>query len=462
MVAAPTATVAATTCMMAATAMAIAPMCAQALLDASSFGSACIVGNWDKVTKDFDCFTNFLQKEETVGRFAELAAGIATPTPNLNHMVDQILSLRPVITAVHKASDQATRSLYLMTKSQLEKVWQQSIELLQLPEFTNFNASYKNILGCNFFDILPQSHPALAPAFTNLTDNFLTSYESTALSQLFFNKNSPAADAIKSVIATTQSSLSNQIPAQAAEETRAAIQLESFGQTTDLHESLQQEITQASQLKPPINLSTEICSKRAYELADLSTGIRQLQDLSKITDNFTNLDNLIPEDILYLNRIYELQEYRSQIKNFLETHKPYFTHDGNTYFIENISSYHIHAGDYFIKKRPKGGHSNYGGQKLDYLNPELIKNGPLNTKKVSLSNSRIKNKTKASSLYSESWSELKCDFKAIEVITSNKSSISTNNTGTLKIKGLTSENLEIIIYYDIKNKRIKTHYPNII
>ena len=108
---------------------------------------------------------------------------------------------------MHKASDQATQSLYLMTKSQLEKVWQQSVELLQLPEFTNFNASYKNILGCNFFDILPKSHPALAPAFTDLAENILTSSESAGLSQLFFNKNSPAADAIKTVIATTGSTL---------------------------------------------------------------------------------------------------------------------------------------------------------------------------------------------------------------------------------------------------------------
>jgi len=186
--------------MIAATAVTVAPICAQALLDASSFGSACIVGNWDKVTKDLDSFSNFLQKPETVGRFAELAAGVATPTPNLNHMVDQILSLRPVITAVHKASDQVTQSLYVMTKSQLQKVWQQSTELLQRPEFTNFNASYKNILGCNFFDILPKSHPTLAPVFTGLTENMMSSSESAGLSQLFFSKNSSAANAVKATV----------------------------------------------------------------------------------------------------------------------------------------------------------------------------------------------------------------------------------------------------------------------
>jgi len=254
-------------------------------------------------------------------------------------------------------------------------------------------------------------------------------------------------------------SLPNKIPAQVAEETRATLQLESFGYTTDLHEILQQEITQVSQVKPPVNLSTEINSNRAYELADLSSNIRQLQDLSKITDNFKNLDNLIPEDILYLNRIYELQEYRSQIKGFLDTHKPYFTHDGNTYFIEDIASYHIHAGDYFVKKQPRGGHSNFGGQKLNYLNPELIINGPLGSKDVLFKNSRNSKLFKKSGVYPENWSEYKCDLKAIEVMMNKKIVTKSDNLKSLNIVGYTLDGLEIKVCYDISTKRIITHHP---
>ena len=347
-----------------------------------------------------------------------------------------------------------------MTKSQLEKAWQQSIELLQLPEFTNFNTSYKNILGCNFFEILPKSYPALAPAFTDLAENLLTSSESSALSQLFFNKKSPAADAVKAVIATTQSSLSNQIPAQAAEETRATLQLKELGHRTDLHKVLQQEITQASQSIPPTDLSTKINSERACELADLSVSVRQLQDLAKETDNLKNLDNLISEDILYLNRIYELQEYRTQIKAFLDTHKPYFTHDGNTYFIEDIASYHIHAGDYFVKKQPRGGHSNFGGTKLDHLKPELIKDGPLGSKDVLFKNSRNSKLFKKSGVYPENWSEYMCDLKAIEIMTNNKKIVTIrDNLKSLNIVGYTLDGLEIKICYEISTKRIITHHP---
>ena len=73
------------------------------------------------------------------------------------------------------------QSLYLMTKNQLQKVYTQGVELLQLPEFANFNMSYKKICGFNFFDILPQTHPALAGMEVGL----LSSGEQAALTNLF-------------------------------------------------------------------------------------------------------------------------------------------------------------------------------------------------------------------------------------------------------------------------------------
>ena len=174
-----------------------------------------------------------------------------------------------------------------------------------------------------------------------------------------------------------------------------------------------------------------------------------------------NLENLISEDILYLNRIYELQPYRAQIKNFLDVHKLYFMHEGQAYFIEDIASYHIHAGDYYRKDPPRGGHSNFNGSKLNHFKLTVNKNGPLGTKDVMFYNSRKIHLTKPSSLYPETWSEFVCDLKALEVMMDNTTKITEDTVGVLTLFGKTSEGLEIIVHYDIANKRIKSHYPDL-
>ena len=454
MIAAPTATVAATGIMIGATAYVMAPLCAQAMIDTSAFGAACITGNWDKITSDLDNFNKLISKPETVGRMAELAGGAAMPTPNLSYVVDQVLSLRPVITSVQNASGEMAQSLYLMTKNQLQKVYAQGVELLQLPEFMNFNISYKKICGFNFFDILPKSHPALIGMETGL----LNSGEQAALTNLFTQAEESV---VGNIVKSGTSYVGSQViqPIEQVAETFIAEQIQSLVQ---LHEVLQQEIVQT--LKQPIvstDLTAKITDVKAIEFANLTPKIRQLQDLAKYTDNFKNLENLIPEDILYLNRIYELQSYRAQIKNFLDIHKPYFMYDGQKYFIEDIASYHIHAADYFRKDAPKGGHSNYGGHKLDYFKPTINKQNPIGAKEVRFYNSRYANKIKDSSIYPETWSEYMCDLKAIAAMTNSKAVITKSEDGTtLEITGYSIEGLEIKIFYDIAKKRIKSHYPD--
>jgi len=188
--------------------------------------------------------------------------------------------------------------------------------------------------------------------------------------------------------------------------------------------------------------------------------VRQLKDLSRLTQSFTNLDNLIPEDIQYLNRIHSLGPYRAQIKEFLDIHKPYFIHEEQVYFLEDIASYHIHAADYFVKKAPRGGHSNYQGNKINYFNPTINKQSSLGAKEVRFYNSRHVNEIKDSSIYPETWSEYVCDLKAIEVMRSEYVEISERTKGTLTFKGKSTEGLDIVVHYDIANKRIKSHYPN--
>jgi len=185
-----------------------------------------------------------------------------------------------------------------------------------------------------------------------------------------------------------------------------------------------------------------------------------LQDLAKYTDNFTNIEHCIPEDIYYLNRIHELQEYRTQIKNFLDTYKPYFIYEGQAYFIEDIASYHIHAAEYYRKDAPKGGHSNHCGNKLNYFKPRTNKQNLLGAKEVRFYNSRDPNKIKDSSIYPEIWSEYLCDLKAIELMRSEYVEITERIKGTLTFRGKTPDGLDIVVHYDIVNKRIKSHYPD--
>ncbi len=199
MIVAPTATVAATGIMIGATTYVMAPLCAQAMIDTVAFGGACITGDWDKVGTDLDNFGKFISNPEMVGRMAELAGGAAMPTPNLSSIIDQVLSLRPVITSVQNASGEMVESLYLMTKNQLQKVHAQGVELLQLPEFANFNLLWEQNWGCHFFDILPKSHPALAIAMEGIGTGLFNSGEQIALANLFTQSESfVVSDIIKS------------------------------------------------------------------------------------------------------------------------------------------------------------------------------------------------------------------------------------------------------------------------
>lgn len=448
MIAAPTATVAATGIMIGATAYVMAPVCMQGMINIGKFSGACIMGNWDKVISDLDNFGQFVSSKETVARIAEFAGGAAVSMPNFNYVVDQVLSLRPVLTRVQNEAGQTISKLYVMSKNRVQQVYQQSVELLQSRDFLNFNLMYEKILGCHFFDILSLSHPALAGAFSGLESGVLNLAEQTMMTQLFTQADSAVAgEVIKNEVIHAVYPL-----------------VENINQPVFFVQNIvQKEIQQALQQGNKtigVDLFTPITISRASELADLSTTIRQLQDLAKYTNNFQNLNELIPQDIAYLNRIYELQPYRAQIKNFLDTHKPYFMHDGQQYFIEDIASYHIHAGDYYCKDAPKGGHSNYGGHQLDCFKLKLIKNGPLGTKKVTFYNPRLSDVTKDSSIYPEAWPEYICDLKAIEVMTSGNTEIEVDLIkGIINFEGCTSEGLNIRIGYDIKTKRIKTHYP---
>ncbi|MGZ6251336.1 MAG: hypothetical protein ACXWL2_04865 [Candidatus Chromulinivorax sp.] len=66
-------------------------------------------------------------------------------------------------------------------------------------------------------------------------------------------------------------------------------------------------------------------------------------------------------------------------------------------------------------------------------------------------------------MYPQDWPEFVCDLKAIEVMMSKDVKIlesSNNQSKILKITGKTVDGLDLVVYYDVINKRIKSHYPD--
>lgn len=364
-------------------------------------------------------------------------------------------------------------NFYVQGKKVVEQTVRVSNEMLENAvskvnsfEFQEFNATYKKIFGEHLFEFFAPPQVALAGISENCIEQKIVSLiPSTHL--LTEQTNKVTEKVIAGAIGqgakdTVGKHIGNEVELIVTEQITEKVLEHKVIEMIKFQEVLANEIACEINKTPSflVDLSTPINHARAAELANLSPQIRQLQDLAKYTNNFMDLENLIPEDILYLNRIYELQTYRAQIKNFLEIYKPFFVHEEQRYYIEDISSYHIHAGDYFRKYSPDGGHSNYGGNKLDYFNPQLIKHGQCETKDVIIHNSRFQNKIKESTIYSEGWSEFICDLKAIEAMMSKNVNIKFTDDGKrLDIEGYISEGLKIKIFYDIANKRIRSHYP---
>ncbi len=196
-------------------------------------------------------------------------------------------------------------------------------------------------------------------------------------------------------------------------------------------------------------------TQEAMELFIAEQGV-QIQKMS----SFHKIGVIDPEE---LDRKHASIPYNFKIHNFLQVVQPHFRDKhGNIYYVKDFSSVQIHAGDYSIMNRPRGGHSNFGGHNLDYFNPLTVRVGYLDTKDLLLRNARFPNLIKFSYVYPESWSEYLCDLKAIEALMSDDAQIMPANVaGVLKIVGHTSENLEIVIFYEIKTQKIRMHYPNI-
>ncbi|MGZ6255358.1 MAG: hypothetical protein ACXWL5_05180, partial [Candidatus Chromulinivorax sp.] len=469
MVTAPTITAAATGIMIGTTATVIGLFLLQGAYQGVSCFRSCVVGDWGKVTKDLDRFHDFITSKETIATVAQFAGGASVATPILNYVTGQILSLRPVIVQVENQAKQSVAKLYLMHKDKIALVYEQSLELLQSPAFKHFQMLYEKILEINFFKILPKNHPALLPAFADVESNSIHGISQNMFTHLFAEQEGFVVSKViqdetaKIVTATVTNQLQKPVAQLVENVTKDLAQTVVSSSIEKLQKIVADEIANALHNVDTTmytNLFAPITQERAVELATLSKSIRQLQDLAKYTNNFQNLDKLLPYDIAYLNRIYELQAYRAQIKNFLDTYKPYFVFQGQQYGIEDIASYHIHAADSLIKQPPKGGHSNYGGRALVYFDLEVTTHGPLGAQDVILRNFRNSNLKKPSSLYPQDWPEFVCDLKAIEVMM-NKDVIIKNSDDlkTIELIGFTNEKLKIRVIYDVINKRIKTHHP---
>ncbi len=180
---APTATYAAATVMIGATAYFLAPLCWQAAVNTTSFVGSCIAGNWGQVERDLTRFYNTMQDPKTMGIMAEFIAAAGVPTPQMNAAISQILSIRPVITSIQNKSGEMIESLYWMSNEALATVYQQGLELLETPTFRDFNLAYEKICGAHFFRITPQIEELLLPSFVDATEQLLTQSEKNLIHQ---------------------------------------------------------------------------------------------------------------------------------------------------------------------------------------------------------------------------------------------------------------------------------------
>jgi len=333
MAVAPVATPIVLTSVVVATALLIG---SQASTHLATLGSHYIHSEWDQIDAYLNKSYEYVTSLQGVEKGAELVGGFATACYGgaMTQELQSLTSIRPVIATVHQSSGLVTESIGLMTTQALEEEMILSAKLLELPEFANFSMHYENIFGCKFFSILPESHPSLASAFEVAgMQGLLSSGEQTALSNFLMAQESSGVGSVaKSLIASKASSAASDATqvvttsiesniqevgtlteslivqnvaketdfVQAAEKIRSAAQMTECGYTTNLGEALQKEMVQALEISSPelfVDLMAPINNDRAVELSQLSLSVRQLKDLSRLTQSFTNLDNLIPEDI---------------------------------------------------------------------------------------------------------------------------------------------------------------------
>jgi hypothetical protein len=151
--AAPTVTVACTTCLVAVASVGIAAFCLQSLAELKTAGKHCMQGNWDGLRTQLNQVTSFLQSDQAIALFGNLVGAMGAPTPNTSMLFNQIQSLRPVVTTMKENGQKAVHNFCLATKKAIENQYNQTVNLLQTPEFMHYNLSYKQSFGTHFFTI---------------------------------------------------------------------------------------------------------------------------------------------------------------------------------------------------------------------------------------------------------------------------------------------------------------------
>ncbi len=278
----------------------------------------------DRIKNFAGYFYNFDQAPDAhVENLAMLATTLVWPLQReaiFNHLMD----MQQVNLKIYLDTQNVIEQTKTVTQNQLHN----ALEYIKNPELTTFNINYKQIFGEHIFEFFPNNNPGLIPAGM---DQLINSEENAVLSQMFLqNESNSVADKIvnsigssvieKNIEKSVHGDISSLAPILEQSETETTLVTSQSIDLTVQHSHeiilfqkiLQQEIAQ--EMSRTINLSIDllepITCQRATELADLAPKIRQLQELAKYTNNFTNLDELIPEDIMYLNRVYNLQPYK--------------------------------------------------------------------------------------------------------------------------------------------------------
>ncbi|MBP6869931.1 EndoU domain-containing protein [Candidatus Babeliales bacterium] len=178
------------------TAVYVGYLCQQAWVESEQLQTYFLKENWDKVHEYLDQTYEYVTKLETVENGAHFVGGFAG-SYSVSAALQQLRSLQPVIGIVKLATGQISVSAKLVNKQEYTNNLIQARELLEHPDFKNFNMYFKRILGVDIFTIVPNTNsipngwsPELVPAIAGIPQGCMNPAEQSLLAQIFLQSES--------------------------------------------------------------------------------------------------------------------------------------------------------------------------------------------------------------------------------------------------------------------------------
>ncbi len=326
-------------------------------------------------------------------------------------------------------------------------------ELIDSPELSRFNGSYKQIFGESFFTIKAEEQIALAGITESINANEISSLIPVTQHLLTEPSSTTGEKIVTTVVSqTVKKNIENQSVEIVDASLVIPVNMDLFHNPPMIYQNRYEKFMQADFIVPGIEQFKDI---------------RQLADLSIKTKNFTDVSSLTKAEIYYVNKIHYAQQASNYTKLFIDQVQPkviFVDPEMNiaiTYPIKGIAFNHIHIGEYGGKTGPTGCHCMPEFLANETFKPIFLKDGPCGSKYIRIYDPVKEGKYKDTSIYPIDWSHEKCDMKMFEALSSDRLTvdISEKRKNILDLIGFTQEGMEIHAHYNIDTGIITSHYP---